>query len=352
MRATCRCQLVCAFLLVAWPAFGWNADHAVRRIEETQGFRSDNLFHFTISPDDRWLVFFRRTTPEEAATRHWSLGNLRVLDLRSGSLHSFTLAEGEAPESLEHGDASWSPDSSHCLLPPPTSFTWDGENGILIDVHDPAKISVVSTAVGHGPQRGVDVKGTPYSTLEQYRCSDCSRHLNDVELMKKRVEEKYLDFEPAPIYANAYAKQIVSFDGKKIYFQKGARTDEVALIELDIASGQERELASYKGDCAQIDRMRPSPDGKKLAFQFTTGCNFVSKPTVCVMDVATGVYQTIGKASGGTMHWTSDSRRLFFYRENYLHVAEFGKPPADNAPESKGAPATTTPATQPADHTN
>ena len=33
----------------------------------------------------------------------------------------------------------------------------------------------------------------------------------------------------------------------------------------------------------------------------------------------------IGRASGGTMHWTSTSDRLFFHFEDCLHVAEFGK---------------------------
>ena len=309
-----------------------------RRLPETSDFNTTGGFHFTISPDDRWLVFFKRKSEDGVATSYSHLSNLRLLDLKTGGLRKFTLSEEQAPEGLEHGDASWAPDSSHCLLPPPLPIHWVPERGILIDVRDPAKIRVPSTQVKYGKDRAVEVTGEDYATLEQYTCSDCSPHINDVELMTKHVAAEHLHWGDVSINRNENAEQIVSFDGTKIYFQKGYRTDETILCELDIASGKERQLTSHKADCATIHRLRPSPDGEKLAYMFTTGCGFISVPKLYVLDLKTGETAHIADASGGTMHWTSDSHRLFFYRDDFLHVAEFGK---------ASSPPTTAPATAP-----
>lgn len=315
---------------------------SIRRLLETADFNTTGSFHFTISPDDRWLLFFKRRSEDGAPTTYSHLSYLRLVDLKTDSLHKFTLPEGQAPEGLEHGDASWAPDSSHCVLPPPLPIQWVRERGILVDVRD-AKIRIASTQVKHGKDRAVEVAGEEYKTLERYTCSDCSPHLNDVELMKKHVFAEHLHWGSLLINLNDKAEQIVSPDGTKIYFQKGFGTDETTLFELDIASGKERRLASHKADCAVIDRLRPSPDGKKLAYQLTTGCGFIGMPQVFVFDLHTGKNENIALASGGTMHWTSTSDRLFFYRENFLYVAEFDSP----APPPASAAAATVPATQP-----
>ena len=315
-------------------------------IPETKDFRSNSLFHFTISPDGRWLVFFKRTAPEEKATRHRTLGNLRVIDLSSGELHSITLSGEDAPNGLRDGDASWSTDSKLCALPPPQLAQWDSEKGILIDLRDAANIRVVSTTVHYRDQPRIEVAGEQFQMPERFTCSDCWPAQNDVELMKKHVDGQYLKWSGVPVNPNAYAEQIVSPDGSKIYFQKGAQTEEVALIELDIASGTERELAAFRGECARIERLRPSPDGRQLAFQFKTGCDFVGPPDVCVLDLASKQYKVIGKSDGGTMHWTSTSDRLFYYREDHLWVANFG-PPAPAPAPAPPTPPTTAPATHP-----
>lgn len=286
-------------------------------------------------------MFFRRTTPEEAGTRHWSLGNLCVLDLCTGDLHNLTLSEAAAPNRIRHGDASWTPDSKYCLLPPPIAAQADPERGILIDVRDPVNIRVVTTKVQYRDKPGITIPAgdEQFTMPERFTCSDCWPRQNDVELIKEHVDAEHLRWGDLPINLNCYADQVVSPDGTKIYFQKGAMSDELALIELDIASGKERELAAFRGSCASLDYLRPSPDGNNLAFQYKTGCNFVSTPKVYVLDLASKAYRVVGDSDGGTMHWTSTSNRLFYYRDDYLWVAEF--------PKSIPAPASTQPATAP-----
>jgi hypothetical protein len=310
-------------------------------VPQTSGFQTDSLFQFTISPDDRWVVFFKQLTPAEIGTRHWALGNLRVLELATGELHEFTLAEATAPNRLRSGDASWARDSSHCLLPPPANIRSDPERGLILRFQEPDEIEIGSTRVIHGPKPQVEVLGIEYETLKEYTCSDCSPYSNDMDLIAKHVDQRYLELSKLPVNRNEYGAQIVSHDGTRIYFQKGRETAEVTLHEFDIASGKERQLTAHAGDCAAIQRMRASPDGRKLAYQVVTGCGFLDVPKLFVIDVHTGEREEVARVAGGTMHWTSTSDRLFFYRDEHLHVAEFVKP--KEPPASK--PAATAPAT-------
>jgi hypothetical protein len=199
-----------------------------RAIPETRGFQSDSLFHFTISPNDRWLVYFEKLTPEQIGTHDIQYGNLRILDLETGELRQATLAEGQAPNSLFYGDASWAPDSSHCLLPPPQAVPWDPRRGILIDFQQPKSIRVVSTRVQYRDSPSVEVADEQYELLPEYTCPDCSPHSKNVEVMKTHVNASYLDLEASALKPNAYAEQIVAPDGKRIYFQKGAQSERVA----------------------------------------------------------------------------------------------------------------------------
>jgi len=316
-------------LLVAGCGFTALQGQSIKRLDETKDFRSDSMFHFTISPDDRWMVFFKRMAEEEVGTRHWSMGNLRLLDLKTGTLQKFTLSEEVGPEPLCHGDASWSADASHCVLPPPQSVPASPEKAILIDVHDPANIRVVPVRVTHGENPGVQAPGQEFAAPESYTCSDCFPHTNDVELMKKHIDPRYLHWGDLSINRNDVADQIVSPDGTKIYYQTGPEQrewDELTLHEFDIATGKERTVVSHRGDCPRINHLRPAPDGKQLAYQLFEGCtSFISEPIICLLDLQTGRTRQIARASGGTMHWTSTSDRLFYYHDEYLWVAEFPK---------------------------
>lgn len=313
------------------------------RLENTQNIQPDSMFQFTISPNDRWVVFFKRLNEGETGNSADYLGNLRVLDLTGGTARTFVLDKGKAPEPIYAGDASWAPDSSHCLLPPPAPEWNSVDVGILIDTHDAANVRITSVEVQSGKSRAVKVPGEKYTVPERYTCSDCFRHTNDVALMKKHVDAKYLRLGTMPVNLNQFAAQIVSPDGTKIYYQKGPKErgewDETTLYEFDIPSGKERQLISYRDDCPVIDRLRPSPDGKHLAYQLTIGLTFMSDPIVYVLDLQTGNSRQIARANGGTMHWTSTSDKLFFYKADYLYVAEFEKPkpPAATRPTDKPA---------------
>jgi len=307
-------------------------ERGVERIESTSGIGTTDLFSFTISPDDRWIIFFRRVDVEEK-DRHHNFGNLRILDLTTGAIHSETIGENSLPRIIRGGDSSWAPDSSHCLLPPPqTRLRQQVDSGVLINVREPAAIKVTRVQVKHGEVAEVIAPDDEYRAPGYYTCSDCFPNTDNVELIKKHVDERYLHFHGTnSLTPNKGAAQVVSPDGKKIYYQKGPerpqeQRDSATLYELDIASGQERELATHRDDCAFLDEMRPSPDGRYLAYYAGITCGFVGKPVIHILDLRTGKNRAVTRSDGGPMHWTRASDRLFFYRQDHLNFIKIKEP--------------------------
>ena len=94
----------------------------LKRLNETADFLTASGFNFDISPDDKWLVFFKHGDPEapERPEVHHLYGNLRVMNLHSGQVHAFTIREDRGPRApMDDVSATWAPDSSMCVLPPP-----------------------------------------------------------------------------------------------------------------------------------------------------------------------------------------------------------------------------------------
>jgi hypothetical protein len=148
--------------------------------------------------------------------------------------------------------------------------------------------------------------------------------------MKQHVNEQYLHFSDDPGDPNRTAMQIVSPEGTKVFFQKRPeRMDQrrefqdVALYELDIKTGNERKLIAFRDEYPMIDHLRPSPDGKRLAYQLTTGFGALeSRPNVYVLDLQTLGNRHIATADGDhAMHWSRASDKLYFYCQNSLYVA-------------------------------
>lgn len=309
---------------------------SVKKLDQTENFQSDSQFHFTISPDDRWLVFFARVTADEMDSRHYLFGNLRVLDLAHSRLREDTLQDGVAPNASLVGDASWTPDSKYCVLPPPNEKGNAVDHGVLIDTHDENEVRITAIEVQNGTKRAVRTQAGKLDLPDHFTCSDCFPLTNDIELMKKHVEAKYLHWNGP---TDQSAAQIVSPDGSKIYFQRGPEQrpdwEEVSLYEFDIATSRERKLTTHKGPHARIDYLRAAPDGKHLAYQLTFDIGFMVGNGVHVLDLDTDHTRRVGTTDGGTMHWTSTSDRLFYYYRDYLWVAQLGEPsPAQTQPNN------------------
>lgn len=306
----------------------------LKQIEGSDSPIVSHGFSFTISPDDQWLIFFKRDDSGEDATAHYLYGRLRLLNLRTGEMHAFTIPESEEGLTpFEYFDACWAEDSSLCVLPPAPI-----RSGVRILINLPKD----------GKPRTSIVREKKSEHLSgSFTCSDCVSRPGDLDLMQKHIPE---EFQIRGDTSRKYEMQVVSVDGKKIYFQKGPQvlrtledeTTHTTLFEIDVETGKQRELITHVGECAKISQLRPSPDGKSLAYQVTLGCTLSQIPEIYVLDLPTAKTQKIARGSG-PMRWSKSSDKLLFYRKTIgeedasgdcLWFAEFGTPdgPNDKAP--------------------
>jgi hypothetical protein len=316
---------------------------ALKRLDKTAGIAITSDFTFSISPDDQWLVFFHGDDPPHLSEPDMltSYGQLRVLNLRTGTGYAYSLRAEQAPYYPMHGvDAAWAPDGSMCVLPPPPAK----DRRIIIRFAEEGPPAVSTMPEPDRWRRRGEPPPPPEEQVtlpERFTCSDCSPYENDVELIRKHLPDFVVQMKgDSP---NERARLIVSPDGTRIYFQRLTPADRepdepwdsTSLMELDTRTGAERHLITHtaREQNPRLYRLRPSPDGKYLAYQYSSGTGFVGTPRVFVLDLASGSARSIAHGDG-RMHWSSTSDRLYFYRSlmggerPHLWVAEFSRPAA------------------------
>jgi hypothetical protein len=208
-------------------------DAVLKRLDQSAGIEGGSEFNFTISPDDTWLVFFqavdgRAEEENEGAPRFTR--RLCLLNLFTGRLHRFALTEAQEPFFWTPPDAAWAPDSSVCVLPPARLQPYHPQ--LVISVQDSA--TTVSFMPDPIPPRKAGEPPPPpppeakLTLPERLTCSDCFPHTDDVELMRTHLPKDCLRLR-GTIHGNEGARQIVSPDGTKIYYQKGPRSRTGAL---------------------------------------------------------------------------------------------------------------------------
>jgi len=329
---------------------------SLKPVQGTAGIELNDSFQLSMSPDDRWIVFFEQSDPNkpESPEEAWQYGRLRVIDLSTGERHSFTLRDEQAPDhSMIEAEAAWAADSSLCVLPKPPAQ--DRRVLVLVNANKAPRVEFIRLPDPHKPPRPREpTPGELVKLPETFTCSDCPGR-DDSDLFRKHIPKELL-FVGNFKSLTEHSRQCASFDGTKVYYQEGPQGKagtttpwaEVTLYEVDVATGTKRVVARHNADCPMIDQLRPSPDGTKLAYQLTTGCGFIATPDVIVLDLATGKAEDIALGSGA-MRWSSTSDKLYFNRDflnepddGHLWVAEFSKEKL--TPAAPSVPATTQPA--------
>lgn len=289
-------------------------------IPETVGLRGRRPFQFSISPNDRWLLFFFRDLQQQAGNMdfkqspHYLYGNLRILDLVTRKHFKFTVTESEVDFLIINNDC-WSSDSLFCVLPPPGDQK--SRNCLIIDFTDPNNPTLIKRV---GPTYSLDPTYLNIIENAEFTCSDCYDQRNDGEFLRKYVSKKnllFIDFQ------NRDGFNIVSPDRKRIYFQKSPRKMISTLYELDIASGKKRRLTSFGPRfpffSTLIEKMQISPNNKYLAFQVSLGSFFgthfgSSSPKLYVINLHSKKVRFIADTVYNDVHWSSDSERLYFFK--------------------------------------
>src|SRR5690606_19572939 len=120
----------------------------VHQVPHTESLHNTSIFNFTVSPDDRWIVFFERDPRDTDPSLHRARGLLCVLDTATMELHRFALAEEDAPGFVSES-ALWMADSSFCVFP----------RGVLIDLRDDANVKLLHGRIQrnrNGAERYID----------------------------------------------------------------------------------------------------------------------------------------------------------------------------------------------------
>lgn len=259
----------------------------------TNGVLVESDFTATISPDDRWLVFYEeKPTPQSSneSAHEW----LRVLNLTTSQLLEFRLTEQQAPRESFIGTPRWTPDSHYYIMP-----------GFAL-VFDDDKPPQLITDLVH-EKNTVKIGEAIVALSEVAYCSDCYERKGDREIIRSLNRE---GIHTGGMYSQ---QAIVSPDGKIVFYQTSNANDDNMRLHMRILStGKEDIIFTYHGACAVGDYLRASPDGRLLAIQVTTGCGFTRPPKLYIVDVQTKKRWYIGDEVFYVMHWTSDSKRLYF----------------------------------------
>jgi len=185
----------------------------IKPLEGTDDFDAGSSFQFTISPDNRWMVYNQDVfSPFEAG--------LIILNLNDKKKTRFNITMEEAAELTLGGNACWSEDSKYCvILSPETGYSSIGlYPEMIIDVSNPNKPKLIRQQSTIYEEQKSYLK---YSDISQGRftCSDCYNKASEEGLLKTYIDESHLSFvSNTPLHENAY--NILSHDNKKLYYQK------------------------------------------------------------------------------------------------------------------------------------
>lgn len=270
----------------------WRSD-AVKRLEASKSVTTRERFSLSLSPDDRWLVFYKISPGEFTPTA------LVALDLASGIAHEFDL-EGLDIETSELSERCWSPDGQYCFADDwnPGRRRGRGHPSFFLDFSGGFPDLIKQPDYG-GPEEGEPRTFADFG-YGKLGCSDC--YDRGDKIIQTRLPKDYLRFNFPDSTRVTLAR-----DGRKIYCQKRLGM-AIGLYEYDLSSETDRRIARIVHESLMeetISEMRESPDGRFLAFHGAQQLQLVDLERDKIYRVADGVYHGI--------HWTSDSGRLFFY---------------------------------------
>jgi len=283
----------------------------------------------SVSPDNRWIVFFEMV-PQRPEAPIPDGRNLRVIDTESGQLFAFTLESGRTAETGAHTGRSsgWTADSR----------LWNQLDVALAfdDRVGPRLLPNVKIQAKEGAELVIGDRTFSYADFSH--CSDCYDDMYDLEIVRQ-VQDR------ARTISDQGSETILSADGTLIFYQHKPNSNKLEMTLRDIATGKDNVLTTHTGTDVVAHGLRLSPDGRFLAYHITTGYTFVRPPKLYVLDLETKKRWYVGEHVFGTMHWTSNSMRLYFaQRDDYGPLdIRYVEPPREDSstgatPAVAGAP--------------
>ncbi len=276
--------------------FGANLTKAGYRpvpIPETAGIDVNQEFSFTISPDNKWILYFETKYP------YYDKYNLIAFDTKTNKKHTIDLENVRdyfsAKVHLQMENDCWSADSRYCVLPSGKPLS------------DPRIIETRKSI-----QMPAD---SPWLTGQQLAVSQFADEGGSVGY-PNNAPDVIIDFSgSSPTIKTQFFddKQTDRFNPNRPAPQTGRLTfDEISLNGFSCSDCKNSTIYKNFTDNSHGDELI-SPNGKYIAREISYGTGFVSSPKLYIENTKTGKKTFIASNTYYDMHFTSDSKRLYYY---------------------------------------
>ena len=262
------------------------------RLSETIGLDPSQEFQFTLSPDNQWIVYFEAKAKLEA----YNLVAFNTITHKKFTINPGTVNTAQLRFQMQNN--CWSVDSKYCVLPvgikktdpkmiedmsyiqTPVDAAWT--QGNLLGV---SMFAADGLAVGY-PNNGPDI------------IIDFSNPSGPI-LKQQYFDPRLVDM----VYQN-----------KKIAPQTGRVTFDQLSPE-DFSCSDCTHIANKDGNFGTNSHGWEllSPDGKLAAQAISHGTTWVTPPDLYIKNVATGVSTFVAHNVYYDMHFTSDSKGIYYY---------------------------------------
>lgn len=261
-------------------------------IPQTAGMNASAEFQFTLSPDNRWILYFEQKYP------YYDQYNLIAFDTENNK--KFTIDTSDVPTvglQMQIENDCWSKDSHYCVLPvgrssndpkilerekavsAPVQSTWLAGNQLAESQF--AENGGVVGYINNAPDIIIDFTGSTPVLKKQY------------------FDYRQVDF--------TYRNQNIPTQTDRLTFDQISQNGFTCS---DCGSPVNKEK-DFGGN--SHGREYTSPDGRFIAQEISHGSGFVSPPDLYVTDTKNGSKTFIASNVYYDLHFTSDSNGLYYY---------------------------------------
>jgi len=280
---------------------------------ESTKYQDGHEFAFTLSPDNRWLMFFANESPGDETNDNYFNPSVVVINTATKAKHILKTVDTVKDVIIGIDESSWSIESKFFLI----ADAYGKKPLLILDVSgsEPKLVEYKYLTANQ--------KLEYRSVLDTLSCSDCYDRSREDSLFEQFIAKD--DFYPA-YQQPSFAYNIMSKDGTKLFFLKGReRKSEAkpALAFFDIPTKSEQVLYEFPSrpavgggnECVEIEKMRLSPDERYLYYHLEYGCGgfFSNRKTGSyILDLNSRTPYYVSPQIEHTVHWSSDSKKLFY----------------------------------------
>jgi len=267
------------------------AHFAVTPLKGVKNIDVEENFDYSISPDNKWLVYLSTKTEGKQY-----LYFLNTVNLETGATAEFVLPERKKERKRKDFDSfyvtfnisydGWTKNSKYFAIRDKGGYMRKEEPaGFLIDFTNEKLPNLVHNYLLEEKDKIV------YRESEPLTCSDCPTDYSLDHLLMPHLSTP---------------------DGKKeFYIKKFAKRS--SLYESEVSSGKARKLTTVVSECPDIEGFRLSPDQRYLAFTENYLCSsFLRSDPAQLKFVDLTTKRIYFVAEGIRAHWDSKSEKIYF----------------------------------------